>query len=209
LRAGLPVPGAVVLEPELVRLVADGDPAADRWSADLAAFGAARGGRSRSARSPLSEDGDAASLAGQHVNPLGVRPTSAALRAAVATVHSSAAAPHALAYRNALQVAASREIAILAQPLVTAEASGVLFTGDPVTGADKLVVEAARGLGDVVVGGLVTPDRSRIRPDAAIIERRPGHRSAAIVAATGSGTDERLEPGSPAPASLRDTPCLA
>jgi pyruvate, water dikinase len=130
--------------------------------------------------------------------------------ASVARHTSSTAAPHALAYRNALQVAASREIAILVQPLVTAEVSGVLFTWDPGTGADELVVEAARGLGDVVVGGLVTPDRSRVRADGAIIERRPGHRSGAIVAATGSGRDERvLEPGWPAPASLRDTPHLA
>ena len=101
--------------------------------------------------------------------------------ASVARHTSSTAAPHALAYRNALQVAASREIAILVQPLVTAEVSGVLFTWDPGTGADELVVEAARGLGDVVVGGLVTPDRSRVRADGAIIERRPGHRSGAIV----------------------------
>jgi phosphoenolpyruvate synthase/pyruvate phosphate dikinase len=47
--------------------------------------------------------------------------------ASVARHTSSTAAPHALAYRNALQVAASREIAILVQPLVTAEVSGVLF----------------------------------------------------------------------------------
>jgi phosphoenolpyruvate synthase/pyruvate phosphate dikinase len=47
--------------------------------------------------------------------------------ASVARRTSSAAAPHAQAYRNALQVAGSREIAILVQPLVTAEVSGVLF----------------------------------------------------------------------------------
>ena len=48
------------------------------------------------------------------------------------------------------------------QELVDAECAGVLFTRNPLDGADELVVEAAWGLGEAVVAGLVTPDRFRV-----------------------------------------------
>ena len=40
-----------------------------------------------------------------------------------------------------------------------ADAAGVLFTANPTTGSlEEIVVSAARGLGEAVVGGTVTPD---------------------------------------------------
>ncbi len=53
---------------------------------------------------------------------------------------------------------------VVVQRMVEAEAAGVLFTLNPVTGAtDEMVIEAARGLGDQVVSARVTPDRYRVR----------------------------------------------
>lgn len=50
-------------------------------------------------------------------------------------------------------------IAVVVQKLVPAEVAGILFTANPVTGArDEVVINAAWGLGEAVVGGLVTPD---------------------------------------------------
>lgn len=54
----------------------------------------------------------------------------------------------------------SINMAVIVQSLVHADASGVLFTLDPVTGrSDRLIIEACFGLGDVLVSGKITPDR--------------------------------------------------
>ncbi|MGC8923819.1 MAG: phosphoenolpyruvate synthase [Candidatus Micrarchaeia archaeon] len=50
-------------------------------------------------------------------------------------------------------------IAVVVQEMVQSERSGVIFTIDPVSGNDKvLVIEAAYGLGEAVVSGAITPD---------------------------------------------------
>jgi pyruvate,water dikinase len=51
-------------------------------------------------------------------------------------------------------------MAVIAQQLVAADAAGVVFTADPVTGSrDRIIVEAGWGLGEALVSGKVTPDR--------------------------------------------------
>ena len=51
------------------------------------------------------------------------------------------------------------EMAVVVQQMVDSAKSGVLFTADPVHGRrDRMVVEAARGLGEHVVSGEITPD---------------------------------------------------
>jgi len=55
-------------------------------------------------------------------------------------------------------------MAVIVQSLITADASGVIFTTDPVTGSSsRIIVEACFGLGDSLVSGKVTPDRFIIR----------------------------------------------
>ena len=55
-------------------------------------------------------------------------------------------------------------IAVIVQQMVHADASGVLFTADPVSGNRRVAsIEASFGLGEAPVSGLVTPDRSRRR----------------------------------------------
>ncbi len=52
---------------------------------------------------------------------------------------------------------------MVVQVLVSADAAGVMFTADPVTGVrGQVVINAAWGLGESVVGGRVTPDEIRI-----------------------------------------------
>ena len=52
------------------------------------------------------------------------------------------------------------KMAVIVQSLVPADASGVLFTADPVTGrTDRVIVEATFGLGDLLVRGKATGDR--------------------------------------------------
>ena len=52
-------------------------------------------------------------------------------------------------------------LAVVVQLLVPAEAAGILFTANPVTGRrDQAMISAAWGLGEAVVGGMVTPGRA-------------------------------------------------
>ncbi|MHC4361660.1 MAG: PEP/pyruvate-binding domain-containing protein, partial [Planctomycetota bacterium] len=51
-------------------------------------------------------------------------------------------------------------MAVIVQSLITADASGVIFTADPASGRrERIVVEASFGLGNTLVSGKVTPDR--------------------------------------------------
>ena len=189
LRAGLPVPDGVVLEPAQVDAVADAG-VEHRHILDALAAALAPWGMLAVRSSGRGEDGAAASFAGQHVTRLGVRPTPGALRAAITAVRNSASAPHAVAYRARTGLASAPAIAVLVQPLVPASVSGVLFTRDPVSGADDVIIEAALGLGDAVVGGLVTPDRFRIAADGIVLERTLGDKRVAVRPAAGGGTEE-------------------
>ena len=49
-------------------------------------------------------------------------------------------------------------IAVVVQEMVDAEKAGVMFTVHPSTGEEKILIEAAWGLGEGVVSGTVTPD---------------------------------------------------
>ncbi|NIQ10333.1 MAG: phosphoenolpyruvate synthase, partial [Gammaproteobacteria bacterium] len=50
-------------------------------------------------------------------------------------------------------------IAVPVQKMVQSEASGVMFTLEPVTSdQSKIIIEAVFGLGEAIVGGEVNPD---------------------------------------------------
>ena len=49
-------------------------------------------------------------------------------------------------------------IAVVIQEMVDAQKAGVMFTVHPSTGEEKILIEAAWGLGEAVVSGTVTPD---------------------------------------------------
>ncbi len=56
-------------------------------------------------------------------------------------------------------VPAEVSLAVVVQELVPADAAGIMFTANPVTGErDQIMINAAWGLGEAIVGGLVTPD---------------------------------------------------
>ncbi len=67
--------------------------------------------------------------------------------------------PRVVAYRHSLGLTEEPTIAVVIQKMVDADAAGVMFTVDPVTrDAGRILIEAAYGLGEVVVGGQVEPD---------------------------------------------------
>ncbi|MBV7339465.1 PEP/pyruvate-binding domain-containing protein [Chloroflexi bacterium TSY] len=70
----------------------------------------------------------------------------------------------------------AHQIAVVVQPMIMSEISGVCFSVNPITGGDELLIEAVNGLGDELVSGLVTPDRYHIKRDTfEIIKKQLGH----------------------------------
>ena len=72
-----------------------------------------------------------------------------------------------LYYRLKQGLPAELLIGVVVQRMINSEKSGVMFTVNPATkDASRLVIEAAFGLGEAVVGGQVTPDHYEIVKEA-------------------------------------------
>jgi pyruvate, water dikinase len=184
LRARLPVPRGVALSVTLVDAVARDESGAagevERAASLLRPPLAARS-------SAVGEDAHDASFAGQHLTCLNL-PSAAEAVAAVSEIRRSAHEGAALVYRTRLGVTEPPRAAVVLQELVDADCAGVLFTRNPLDGADELVVEAAWGLGEAVVAGLVTPDRFRVARDGTVLERVVGVKDVAVVRSSDAGT---------------------
>jgi pyruvate,water dikinase len=195
IRAGLPVPDGFALSVDAVE------------EADIDAIEMARkklGDLIAVRSSGVGEDSAGASFAGQHATVLGVADR-AGLVDAIAKVRASATSASALAYRAKLGLSDRPRIAIVLQKLVRADVAGVLFSRNPMTGADERVIEGAWGLGEIVVAGLVTPDHFRVARGGEILERRIGEKDLRIVWAEGGGTvEEEVDPDRASTACLDD-----
>ena len=112
--------------------------------------------------SATAEDLPEASFAGQQDTYLNVSGEQSLLKA-VQSCWGSLWTARAMAYRAKQKTAGDGlAMAVVVQQMVMADAAGILFTANPVTGArDEIVINAAWGLGEAIVGGEVTPDRMR------------------------------------------------
>src|SRR5262249_25369467 len=105
-------------------------------------------------------------------------------------VWQSARAPSVSAYRTRLGIDGPPRVAVIIQQLVCAHVAGVLFTRDPLTGADQRVIEAAWGLGEAVVAGIVVPDRYRIDRAGRALAGVAGEKDLMLVPRTDGGVDQ-------------------
>ncbi len=81
-------------------------------------------------------------------------------------------------------------LSVVIQKMARAEASGILFTADPVTSDRKTMsIDAGLGLGEALVSGLVNPDTYKVR-NGVIISKRSGAQTIEIRLAEGSGTEK-------------------
>jgi pyruvate, water dikinase len=108
--------------------------------------------------SACAEDSEGASYAGQQETYLNVDGLPAVL-AKIIECWLSFFADRAVFYRDKKGSLDDVAIAVIVQKMIDSKKSGVLFTVDPVQGRkDRMVVEAAFGLGENVVDGRQTPD---------------------------------------------------
>jgi pyruvate,water dikinase len=123
--------------------------------------------------SATAEDLPGLSFAGQQDTYLNVRGVEALL-ASVKRCWASLWSARAIGYRSRNGVDQDPlTLAVVVQRLVPAEASGVLFTANPVSGrGDQAMISAAWGLGEALVGGKVTPDTLVIdKPTGRVLAR--------------------------------------
>ncbi|MCH6471743.1 PEP/pyruvate-binding domain-containing protein [Sinomonas terrae] len=149
--------------------------------AKLPAGGAGTGGASTEGprvavrSSATAEDLPGAAFAGQQdtfLNVEGNEGVADAIRRCWASLWTD----RAVQYRERQGIAPSDvAIAVVVQRMVDAEAAGVLFTANPLTGRrSELVVDAARGLGEAVVSGEVTPEHLVLGRDGEVRSRVSG-----------------------------------
>lgn len=82
-------------------------------------------------------------------------------------------------------------LSVIVQKMVFPQASGILFTADPVTGNRKmLTIDASFGLGEALVSGLVSADGYQVK-DGAIVNKRIETKKIAIYGRKEGGTETR------------------
>ncbi|MEK7112747.1 MAG: phosphoenolpyruvate synthase [Patescibacteria group bacterium] len=110
--------------------------------------------------SATAEDLPTASFAGQQATFLNIK-GEANLINAVRECWASLFTPRAIFYREENKIPHEKvKISAIVQKMIQSEASGVIFTVDPVTNEkDKIVIEAVWGLGEMIVQGSVVPDK--------------------------------------------------
>jgi pyruvate,water dikinase len=190
-RSGVPLPPGVALSGAVVEAVASEDAEAIAAMAELVApLGSPLAVRS----SAVDEDGAEASFAGQHLTLLNV-PGGDAVADAVREIWWSANSDSAITYRQRVGLFVRPSVGVVIMRLLDPDSAGVMFTRNPINGADERVIEASWGLGEAVVAGRVVPDNYRIARSGEVLDRTPGYKKLAIRKLPDGGTfEEALAP---------------
>ena len=126
--------------------------------------------------SATAEDLPELSFAGQQETYLNIHGAAMVLDA-VKRCWASLWTARAIGYRARHGIAQEDvSLAVVVQELVPADAAGIMFTANPLTGArDQVMINAAWGLGEAIVGGLVTPDTVVVEKASGAITRAGNH----------------------------------
>ena len=80
-------------------------------------------------------------------------------------------------------------IAVIIQKMVNSDKSGVIFSKDPVSQDENIIIEAVFGLGEGIVSGRIKPDHYIVSRDLKILEKGLADKKTAIVRSS-SGKEE-------------------
>lgn len=154
--------------------------------------------------SATAEDLPGASFAGQQDTFLNV--TQKNLLSNIKKCWSSLFTPRAIVYRKEKGFSHNEVlISVAIQELIFSHASGVMFTLEPVSGAeDKVVINASWGLGEAIVGGQMTPDEYVVEKGTfRILEKHVVKKEKQIVSDNKGGTKWAA-----VPQKMQDRPAL-
>ncbi|NWG38207.1 phosphoenolpyruvate synthase [Nitrososphaera sp.] len=141
--------------------------------------------------SATAEDLPTASFAGQQASFLNVK-GSDELVESIKKCWASLFEPRAIFYR-AKHGFAKSSISVIVQKMIEADKSGVMFTADPTTGEDVVLIEATWGLGESIVGGEVSPDSYRVDKNGKIIDIQVSNKTRMRVRDQASNTTVELD----------------
>ncbi len=143
--------------------------------------------------SATGEDGADASFAGMNATITNVSGEDALIEA-VLRCWMSLFSPRVITYRASREFTGVPAMAVVVQQMIDSEKAGVAFTADPSNGAqDRVVIEGAFGLGEVVVSGEVEPDTYIVSKESLeILDVRLGHQSFKIVRGP-DGNDKQVD----------------
>ena len=130
-----------------------------------------------------------ASFAGQQDTFLNI--TQKNLLTSIKKCWSSLFTPRAIVYRSEKGFSNDEVlISVAVQALISSQASGVMFTLEPVSGdKDKVVINASWGLGEAIVSGQVTPDEYIVKKGTyRILEKQVVKKNRQIVSDAKGGT---------------------
>jgi phosphohistidine swiveling domain-containing protein len=155
--------------------------------------------------SATAEDLPDASFAGQQASFLNVIGDDQLL-AAVRRCWASLWTARAISYRARHHIAPDTlSLAVVVQQLIDADASGILFSADPVTGDDSVVeINAAWGLGEGIVGGEVTADTFTVERASGGLLRSVINTKTIMIRRAVIGTS-----ATPVPTDRQDAPALS
>jgi len=140
--------------------------------------------------SATAEDLPEASFAGQQDTYLNISGEVSVLKA-VKSCWGSLWTARAVAYRAKQETALEGlAMAVIVQQMARAEAAGIMFTANPVNGNDEIVINAAWGLGESIVGGNVTPDNIVADKATGQVKSITVSEKTVMTAATETGTEE-------------------
>ena len=139
--------------------------------------------------SATAEDLPHASFAGQHdtyLNIIGKEAILQHIRKCWASLYTE----RAVIYRMQNEIQHSQVyLAVIVQKMVFPQASGILFTADPITSNRKLLsIDASFGLGEALVSGLVSADCYMVRGKT-IVEKKIATKKLAIYGQKDGGTE--------------------
>lgn len=159
--------------------------------------------------SATAEDLPNASFAGQQETYLFVEGEEKLLKY-VKKCFSSLYTPRAITYRR-MKGFDDRKVylSVGVQKMVNSKASGVIFTLDPVTGdEDVIVIEGTFGVGETIVQGRVRPDQFVVdKKSLTILKERISQKSRMAIRAS-SNESEGLIKEVPIPEEMREKPCI-
>jgi phosphohistidine swiveling domain-containing protein len=145
--------------------------------------------------SATAEDLPELSFAGQQETYLNMRGEAMVLDA-IKRCWASLWTARAIGYRARSGIAHQEvSLAVVVQELVPAEAAGILFTANPLTGErDQVMINAAWGLGEAIVSGQVTPDTVVVDRASGMIIAQQISEKEVMTVRTSDGTREEPVP---------------
>jgi len=141
--------------------------------------------------SATAEDSSAASWAGELESYLNT--TEDTLLDAVKKCWASLFTPRAIFYRFEKEMHKEHvAVAVVVQKMIQSEVSGITFTVHPVTeDYNQMVIEAGYGLGEAIVGGMITPDTYVVNKEGLLIEDKNISQQEMMIVRSATGNEEK------------------